>query len=105
MGGSFARRKRHRPRRRRRYRGNGLGPRRGSFQAFGLRYFYDLFVPRGRGRRLFFNELCGVMALGSGLVGAIFGWGIAGVLGVIPGFGLGMVLGARHLGSRGYYRI
>ncbi len=104
MGGQFARRKRHRPRRRRRYRGNGLGARRGSFQAFGLHHFYNLFVPRGRGRRLFFNEVCGVMTWWFGLVGGIAGYGMAGVLGVVPGFGFGMVLGARFLGSKGYFR-
>ncbi len=104
MGRQFASRKPHRPRKRRRYRGNGLPARRGSFQAFGLRHFYDLFVPRGRGRRLFFNELSGAMAWWFGLVGAIAGYGMAGVLGAFPGFGFGMVLGARFLGKKGYYR-
>jgi hypothetical protein len=105
MGQRFARRKRRRPRRGRRYRGNGLPGRQMSFQSFGLRHFYDLFVPRGRGRRMFFNDVSGAMALGSGVVGAVLGWHIAGTLGVFPGFGVGMWLGAGYLSRSGFFRL
>ncbi len=87
MGRQFARRKRRRPRRGRRYRGNGLPGRGHSFQGFRIRELYD-----------------GGMALGYGLVGALFGWGMAGLFGVLPGFGIGMVLSARSLGTKGHDR-
>jgi hypothetical protein len=68
-----------------------------------VRGFYDLFVPRGRGRRLFFNDVSGAMALGCGMVGAVMGWNMAGLLGVFPGWGIGMVLGAKYLARSGTF--
>jgi hypothetical protein len=103
MGRPYHGRWRRRPRRLR-FRGSGLPPRSHSFQNSGLRAFYDLFVPRGRPRRLFFNEVSGWMTLMFGALGAIFGWAILGPLGLILGLGAGVALGAEFLTRKGYYR-
>jgi hypothetical protein len=104
MGRPYRGRRRRRPRRRLRYRGAGLPPRSHSYQNFGLRAFYDLFVPRGRSRRLFFNDVCGWMALMFGALGAVFGWTMLGPFGLFLGFGLGASLGGRFLTKNRYYR-
>jgi hypothetical protein len=87
-----------------RYRGNGLPPQSHSYQDFGLRAVYDLFLPRGRYRRHFFNGVSGWMTLWFGVLGALLGWGMAGPLGVFPGFGAGVVLGANFLTKTRYFR-
>jgi hypothetical protein len=106
MGRHYPRRRRSRPRRRLRYRGNGLPPRSYSYQDFGLRFFYDLLLPhlRGRDRRLFFNQVSGGMTLFFGVLGALFGWGMAGPIGAIIGLGIGITLGANSLIRDRYYR-
>ncbi len=105
MGRHYPRRRRRRPRRLR-YRGNGLPARSHSYQDFGLRHVYNLFLPhiRGRDRRLFFNRVSEGMAIYIGVLGGLLGWGMAGPLGVFLGFGLGIVLGAGFLTKHKYYR-
>jgi hypothetical protein len=90
-------RRRRRPRRRLRYRGAGLPPRSHSYQNFVLRAFYDLFVPGGRSRRLWFSEVSGWMTVVFGALGAVFGWAVLGL-------GAGAALGADFLTKKRYYR-
>ena len=106
MGKPYHGRRRRRPRRRLRHRGSGLPPRSHSYQDFGLKSFYDLLLPtiRGRDRRRFFNGVSGVMAIWSGVLGALLGWGMLGVPGAILGLGAGVVLGERFLTRNRYYR-
>jgi hypothetical protein len=106
MGKPYHGRRRSRPRRRLRYRGSGLAPRSGSYQAFGLKAFFDLLIPgiRGGDRRRLFNDVSGGMALWFGALGAVFGWASAGPVGVILGFGAGFALGANFLTRNRYYR-
>jgi hypothetical protein len=104
MGQPYHGRRRRRPRKRLRYRGGGLPPRSHSYQDFGLRSFYDLFLPPGRDRRRFFNGVSGWLALWFGVLGAVFGGAMAGPLGIILGWGAGVALGARFLSRNGYYR-
>jgi hypothetical protein len=104
MGKPYRGRRRKRPGRRLRYRGGGLPPRSRSYQDFGLRALYDLFLPRGRSRRLFFNEVSGWMTLMFGGLGAVFGWAVLGPLGLFLGLGLGAALGARFLERNRYFR-
>jgi hypothetical protein len=95
MGQPYPGRRRRRPRRRLRDRGSGLPTRSHSYQAFGLKYLYDLVIPhiRGRDRRRFFNDVSTGLALGFGVLGALLGWGMAGPLGLLLGFGAGVTLG------------
>jgi hypothetical protein len=104
MSRPYPGRRRRRPRRRLRYRGNGLPARSHSYQDFGLRALYDLILPRGRERRLFFNRVSEGMAIWFGALGALLGWGMVGPLGVILGFGCGIVFGANFLTKHRYYR-
>ncbi len=104
MGKPYHGRRRRRPQRRLRYRRSGLAPRSHSYQDFGLRFFYDLFAPRGHGRRHFFNGVSDWMTLWFGVLGAVLGFAMLGLLGVVPGFGAGMVLGAGFLTKKRYYR-
>jgi hypothetical protein len=104
MSRPYPGRRRRRPRRRLRYRGNGLPARPDSYQAFGLKALYDLVLPRGRDRRLFFNDVSGGMAIWFGVLGGLLGWGMLGPLGLIPGFGCGIVFGASFLTKHRYFR-
>jgi hypothetical protein len=106
MGKPYPGRRRRRPRRRLRYRGSGLPPRSHSFQDFGLKFVYDLFLPtlRGRDRRRFFNRGAEWMALVFGALGALLGFGMLGPLGAFLGLGAGMVLAANFLVRNRYYR-
>jgi len=100
-------RRRRRPRNRRRYRGSGLPGRPLSYQAFGpFRWFYDLLIPgvRGRNRRGFFNGVSSALAVYFGLLGAAFGWGMAGPLGVLFGWCVGFTVAAGLFGRSGHYR-
>lgn len=99
-------RRRRRPHRRLRYPGGGKPPRRGSYQAFGLRHLYNLLIPgvRGGARRRLFNEAGAGLALLYGGIGAALGWGMLGPFGVVIGFGLGVTVGAEYLTRNGYYR-
>jgi hypothetical protein len=106
MSQPYPGRRRWRPRRRLRYRGSGLPPRSHSYQAFGLKYLYDLVLPgiRGQDRLRFFNDVSAGMALGFGVLGALLGWGMLGPFGVVLGFGAGVTLGADFLSKNRYYR-
>ena len=104
MGKPYHGPRRRRPRKRLRYRGNGLPPRPHSYQDFGLRYFYDLFLPTGRARRRFFNGVSGWLALWFGVLGALLGWAMAGPFGVFLGFGAGVTLGAGYLTRNRFFR-
>ena len=99
-------RRRSRPNRRLRYPGGGSPPRRHSYQPFGLRHLYNLFIPeiRGPARRQLFNDISSGLALLYGVFGAVLGWGLLGPFGVVLGFGAGLVLGAEYLSRKGYYR-
>lgn len=98
-------RRRRRPGRRLRYRGGRLPPR-ASYQALGLRAFYDLLLPhvRGRARRGFFNGVSGLLALYLGVLGAILGFGMLGPFGLFLGFAAGIGLGGSALNRSGHYR-
>jgi hypothetical protein len=106
MGKPYHGRRRRRPRRRLRYRGSGLPPRSPSYQSHGLKALYNLLIPniRGRDRRLFFNGLSAWLALLSGAVGAVWGWGVLGPLGVVFGFSAGVTLAASFMTERRYFR-
>jgi hypothetical protein len=104
MSRPYPGRRRRRPRRRLRYLGGGFPPRSDSYQDFGLRPLYDLILPRGRERRLFFNDVSGGMAIWFGVLGGLLGWGMLGPLGVILGFGGGIAFGASFLTRHRYYR-
>ena len=106
MGRPYHGRRRRRPRTRRRYRGGGLPRGSDSFQAFGLKCFYDLLMPdvRGRARRKFFNQLCTPVALACGLVAAMVGGELAGPLGAIIGLGAGFVVASEYLVQGRLYR-
>jgi hypothetical protein len=106
MGQPYHGRRRRRPRWRLRYRGGGLAPRPGSYQAFGLRYLHDLVLPgiRGGDRRRFFNDVSGGLAVWFGVLGAAIGWGMIGPFGVLLGFGAGVVFGAGYLTRNRYFR-
>ncbi len=106
MSKPYPGRRRRRPRRRLRYRGNGLPARSHSYQDFGLRHVYNLFLPhiRGRNRRQFFNRVSEGMAIWFGALGALLGWGMVGPLGVFLGFGCGIVFGASFLTRNRYFR-
>ena len=106
MGQPYHGRRRRRPRKRLRYRGGGLPTRPHSYQDFGLRFFYDLFLPhiRGSDRRQFFNGVSGWLALWFGVLGALLGWAMLGPFGLFIGFCAGVTLGANHLSRNGYFR-
>ncbi len=99
-------RRRSRPNRRLRYPNGGKPPRPRSYQAFGLKVFYDLLLLgiRGRARRRIFNDFSCMIALLIGGLGAILGWNALGPLGVLIGFGGGFLGGAEYLSRNGYYR-
>ena len=77
-----------------------------SYQDFGLRHPYNLFLPniRGRDHRRFFNRVSAGMAIYFGVLGALLGWVMLGPLGVILGFGGSIVFGASFLTTNPYYR-
>ena len=106
MGRPYPGRRRRRPRRRLRYRGGGLPPRSHSYQDYGLKHLYDLFLPgiRGGDRRRFFNGVSGVLAVWFGVLVAVLGFGMAGPLGIFLGWGAGLALGAGFLARNRYYR-
>ena len=106
MGRPYHGRRRRRPSRRHHYRGSGLPPRSGSYQAYGLKAFYDLLIPhiRGRDRRRFFNGVSAGMAVWFGVLGALLGGATLGPFGVILGFGVGLLLGADSLARHRFFR-
>jgi len=106
MSSPYHGRRRRRPSRRLRYPGGGRPPRRGSYQNFGLRYLYNLFIPeiRGPALRRLFNDVSTALALLYGAFGAAVGWGLLGPLGVVLGLGAGLVFGSEYLTRKGYYR-
>ena len=106
MGRPYHGRRRRRPGRGRRHRGGGLSSRPHSYQDYGLKFLYDLILPgiRGPDRRRLFNDISCVVALGSGVLGAILGCAALGPFGVFLGFGAGFALGANFLARNRYYR-
>ena len=99
-------RRRRRPGRGRRYPGGQLPARPCSYQDFGFKMFYDLLIPRvrGRDRRRFFNTVSAGLAIWFGILGAVLGLANAGPFGAIIGWFVGIMIGVATYGRNGYYR-
>jgi len=108
MRGPYPNRRRKRKGRRppHRYKGDGFPIRPNSFQNFGLKAIYDLFLPKlgVHNRRRYFNQVGSYIVLGMGVIGAVMGFGIAGPVGAVFGGGAGLALGDHSLKKHRFIR-
>jgi hypothetical protein len=108
MGRPYPNRRRKRPGRPppHQYRGEDPPVRPQSYQDFGFRHLYNVFMPgiRGRERREFFNGATDWTVLVMGLFGAVVGSAMAGLVGAIVGFLAGLSFMAYMMQKHGYYR-
>jgi len=89
-----------------RYEGEGFLIRPTSFQDFGLKTIYDLFLPKlgVHNRRRHFNQLGSSIVLGMGPFGAVLGFAMADPVGAVLGGGAGLALGDHSLRKQLFIR-